>query len=186
MEDKQIIELFYERSDDAVLKTAQMYGKYLSYIAYNILYNKEDSEECVNDTYLRAWNSIPPQRPDNLQTFLGKITRNLALDKYKYYKRNKRGGGQMMLAINELDECIPSKNNVEQAISDKELTQTLNSFIAGLPAKKRQIFVRRYWYLSPIYEIAKDYDISESNVKIILHRIRNELKLFLKKEGVAL
>ncbi len=186
MDDKQIIELFIERSDNAISKLAEMYGRYCHYIAYNILHNDQDSEECVNDTYLRVWNTIPPNKPSNLSSFLGKITRNLALDRYKYYTREKRGGGQTMLALDELAECVPAPNNIEQIISDKELADILNSFLASLPLKKRQIFVRRYWYLSSICEIAKDFDISENNAKVMLLRTRNELKAFLERKGIAL
>ncbi len=186
MHDRQIIELFYERSESAIPKTAERYGKYCYSIAYQILHNEQDSEECVNDTYLRAWNTIPPQKPNNLATFLGKITRNLALDKYKYYNREKRGSGHTMVALDELEECIPAIKDTEQIISDKELVDTLNLFLARLPLKKRKIFVRRYWYFSTINEIAKEYDISENNVKVILLRTRKELKRFLEKAGVVL
>ncbi len=186
MNDKQIIELFLKRSESAISKTAEKYGKYCYCIAYNILFDEQDSEECVNDTYFRAWNVIPPQKPNNLPAFLGKITRNLALDKYKYYKREKRGGGQTVLALDEMLECVPAIKDTEQIISDKELADTLDLFLSGLSLKKRRIFVRRYWYLSPIHEIAEDYGISEANVKVILLRLRKELKQFLEKEGVLL
>ncbi len=186
MDDTQIIELFYKRSENAISKTAEKYGKYCYYIAYSILRDVQDSEECVNDTYLRAWNLMPPQKPNNLQTFLGKITRNLALDRYKYNNRDKRGGGQVGLVLEELDECIPARNDPEQAIMDKELIETLNLFLAGLPSRKRQIFIRRYWYLSPISEIAEEFCVSENNVKVTLFRTRNELKIFLEKAGISI
>ncbi len=186
MDDKQIIDLFFERSEAAISKTADKYGKYCYHIAYNILHNEQDSEECVNDAYLRVWNAIPPQNPNNLMTFLGKITRNLALDRYKYQNREKRGGGQTALVLDELDECIGTANDIEQVINDRLFADTLNLFLAELPPKKRQIFVRRYWYLSSISEIAKDFALSENNVKVILLRARNELKRFLKKAGISL
>ncbi len=184
MDDRQIIELFNERSEAAISETASKYGKYCHYIAYQILYNEEDSEECVNDTYLRAWNAIPPQQPNNLSTFLGKITRNLALDKYKYYNREKRGSGQMTVLLDELSECLPAEDNVEQELNEKILVDALNSFLEGMPSEKRQILVRRYWYCSPVSEIAKDFSVSESKVKSILLRARAKLKQHLEQEGI--
>ncbi len=186
MNDKQIIELFMQRSETAISQTEKKYGKYCYYIARNILRNEQDSEECVSDTFLRAWNAIPPKTPNNLATFLGKITRNLALDKYKYNNSEKRGNGQPALALDELDECIPAETDTEKAVSDKELASALNSFLAGLPKEKRQVFVRRYWYLSSIREIAKDYGISESKTKVMLLRTRKELKNYLEKAGIVL
>lgn len=186
MDDRQIIELYNGRSEAAISETADKYGRYCHYVAYNILYNEQDSEECVNDTWFRAWNTIPPQQPNRLSTFLGKITRNLALDKYKYYNREKRGGGQAALVLDELNECLPAANNTEQVVDDKLLVEVLNGFLRSLPAEKRQMFVRRYWYLSSISEIAKHFGISESNTKIILLRTRNKLKHVLEKEGIVL
>lgn len=186
MNDKQILELFMQRSEAAISQTEKKYGKYCYYIAYNILRSEQDSEECVNDTYLRAWNTIPPNTPNNLATFLGKITRNLALDKYKYNTSEKRGNGQPALALDELDECIPAENDIEKAVSDKELVAVLNAFLAELSPEKRQVFVRRYWYFSSIREIAKDYAISESKTKVMLLRTRKELKSYLEKAGILL
>jgi len=186
MDDRRIIELYNERSEAAISETADKYGKYCHYVAYNILFNEQDSEECVNDTWFRAWNTIPPQQPNRLSTFLGKITRNLALDKYKYYNREKRGGGQTALVLDELNECLPASESTEQTVNGRLLIEVLNDFLRSLPAEKRQMFVRRYWYLSSISEIAKDYDISESNTKVILLRIRSKLKKVLEKEGIVL
>lgn len=186
MNDQQIIELFMERSESAIAQTENKYGKYCYCIAYNILRNEQDSEECVNDTYLRAWNAIPPQNPNNLAAFLGKITRNLALDKYKYNNSEKRGNGRPALALDELDECLPAENDIEKTVSDKELIAALNSFLAGLPREKRQVFVRRYWYLSSIREIAADFGMSESKTKVMLLRTRKALKSYLEKAGIVL
>jgi len=186
MDDKQIINLYIERSENAISETAGKYGKYCHQIAYNILYNTEDSEECVNDTYLKAWNNIPPQIPQQFKAFLGKITRNLALDKYKYYNRDKRGNGQVTLALDELQECVPAMSDVEQAIADMELVEVFNRFLEGLPAEKRKIFMRRYWYLSSLKEIANDFAMTESKVKMILYRVRCEFKEVLEKEGIIL
>ncbi len=186
MEDNQIIKLYQERSETAISETANKYGVYCHSIAYRILHNEEDSEECVNDTYFRTWNSIPPQNPNVFSVFLGKITRNLALDKYRYYNREKRGNGQTMVVLEELENCIPSRKSTEQEIDDKMLVELLNTFLEGLPVKKRTIFVQRYWYLRPISEIAQEFHVSESNIKITLFRIRNKLKNVLEKEGIVL
>lgn len=186
MEDKNIIQLFFERSETAIAETAAKYGKLCHTIAYNILYNEEDSEECVNDTYMKAWEVIPPQIPDKLAAFLGKITRNLAISRYRHNSSKKRGGGQMALALEELEECIPDKNSTEQAISDKLFLERMNAFLEHLPAEKRKVFMQRYWYLRPISEIAEEFSMSESKVKMILHRTRNTLKEVLEKEGVIL
>lgn len=186
MDDKQIIELYQKREEAAISETANKYGKYCYYIAYRILYNEEDSEECVNDTYLRTWEAIPPQYPEKLSAFLGKITRNLALNRYKYYLREKRGNGKSTVVIDELNECIPTSSNTEEAVEERLLVELLNQFLYALPIQKRNIFLRRYWYLSSIQEIAKDYGFSESKVKMILLRTRNKLKEVLEKEGVVL
>ncbi|NLC67456.1 MAG: RNA polymerase sigma factor [Clostridiaceae bacterium] len=186
MDDKQIVDLYWVRSEKAITETANKYGKYCYYIAYNILYNNNDSEECVNDTYLKAWNVIPPQRPNKLSTFLGKITRNLALDRYRYNSREKRRGSQVPLIIDELAECISATGNIEHIIDEMVLVDCLNRFLAMLPAETRKIFMRRYWYFSPIKDIAKDFSISKSNVKMTLLRARNKLKQLLEKEGIEI
>ena len=186
MDDRQIIELYHERSETAISETADKYGKYCFYIAYHILYNEQDSEECVNDTYLRAWGAIPPHYPNNLSAFLGKITRNLALNRYRYYMREKRRMEQTSLVIDELQECVPAFDNTEQAVEEKLLVEVLNRFLYGLPVEKRMMFLRRYWYMSSIREIAEDYEISEGKVKMTLLRIRNKLKQTLEKEGIVL
>jgi RNA polymerase sigma-70 factor (ECF subfamily) len=186
MEDNKIIDLYWERSEIAISETAKKYSRYCHSISFNILHNKEDAEECVNDTYLNAWNAIPPKRPNCLATFLGKITRNLSLDKFKKYSAERRGHGQMEIALSELDEVLPSTTSVEQAIDEKELMKLLNEFLGGLPKQKRIMFVQRYWYLMPIKTMAEQLSISESQVKSALFRIRNELKSYFEREGVVL
>lgn len=186
MDDKKIIELYFERSEQAISETAKKYGRYCHYIAFQILHNEEDSEECVNDTYFRAWNAIPPKRPERLRTFLGKITRNLSLNKWEKQTAQKRGSGQTEQVLEELMECIPADNNVEKVIEDKYILEILNDFLDKLPADKRKLFVRRYFYLSSIKEIAKDYGLSESKVTVTLFRTRKMLKEVLEKEGVIL
>lgn len=186
MEDHQIVELYWARSENAISATAEKYGRYCHSIAYNILRNKEDCEECVNDTYLKAWDNMPPRRPNKLSAFLGKITRNLSLHKYEQYHAKKRGAGQVALALDELSECIPASRNVEQAIEDLALAEIMNGFLAGLPAETRKIFVQRYWYLMSVKEIATDNHIGESKVKVTLFRTRESLRQFLEEGGIVL
>lgn len=186
MDDQQIIDLYWARSENAITETAHKYGPYCHSIAYHILYSKEDSEECVNDTYWKAWGAMPPQRPNQLRTFLGKITRNLSLNRWEKHTAEKRGAGQVPLALDELAECVPAPDSVERTVDDLALTELLNDFLSGLPAQTRQIFMRRYWYLCSVKEIAADCAVSESKVKTTLFRTRNKLKQHLEKEGVAL
>ena len=186
MEDKSIIQLYLERSETAIAETATKYGKLCHTIAYNILYNEEDTEECVNDTYMKAWEVIPPQIPERFAAFLGKITRNLAISRYRHNSSQKRGGGQVAYALEELEECIPDKNTTEQAISDKLFLEQINVFLENLSPEKRKVFMQRYWYLRPVSEIADEFSMSESKVKMILHRTRNALKEVLEKEGISL
>ena len=185
MDDNKIVELYWERREEAIKETALKYGRLCTHIAKNILLSCEDSEECVNDTYLRAWNSIPPNRPSVLKTFLGKITRNLSLDRYELLNAKKRNGGQMSLIFDEIQECIPSLDSTENIVEEIALTDILNRFLSSLSLEQRKIFMRRYWYLSPIKEIATEYGMSESKIKMSLFRSRNELKKLLEKEGIS-
>ena len=184
MEDMQIVDLYFARSEKAIDETAHKYGKYLFSIAYNILSSNRDSEEAVNDTYLGAWNSIPPHSPQRLSTYLGKITRRISLDKWKSLHTRKRGGGEVVLALEELGECIASSETPQQQVETQELTQQLNVFIKALPEIEQQVFVCRYWYLYSVKTIAKQFDFSESKVKSMLSRTRNKLKTHLQKEGI--
>ena len=184
MEDMQIIDLYFVRSEQAIKETAQKYGKYLFSIAYNILSSNRDSEEAVNDTYLGAWNSIPPHRPQRLNTYLGKITRRISLGKWKALHAQKRGEGEVPIALEELGECIPSGETPQQEMESKELTCQLNAFIRSLPETEQQVFVCRYWYLSSVKTIAKQFGFSESKVKSMLSRTRGKLRIHLQKEGI--
>ena len=186
MDDKQLIDLYWARSESAIAETDKKYGKLCHRIAYNILTNLQDSEECVSDTYLKAWNAIPPKRPAKLSAFLGKITRNFALNRYEKYTAEKRGGGEVPIALDELAECIPDPHSVEQMVDNRILVDKLNVFLGTLPAEARRIFMRRYWEVCSIPEIAEIYGISESKVKVSLFRTRGKLKTFLEKEGIAL
>lgn len=186
MEDSKIIDLYWERSETAINETEKKYSRHCHSISFNILHNDEDAKECINDTFYRAWNAMPPNRPNCLAVFLGKITRNLSLDKYKKYTAEKRGLGQMELALSELDDCVPSGSNVEQDIDEKELAEILNSFLESLPKQKRIMFVQRYWYLMTTKAIAEHSSKSESQVKSALFRTRKTLKAFLEKEGITI
>lgn len=186
MDEKEIIELYWVRSERAIEETARKYGRFCHSIAYNILSNREDSEECVNDTYLHTWNAIPPRRPNKLSAFVGKITRNLALKKYEKYTAAKRGGGQVPLALEELTECIPDPDSMERRMDDRMLAEALDRFLAGLSLETRRIFLRRYWNLNAVNEIALEFGISESKVKMSLMRTRGKLRSFLEQEGIAL
>ena len=163
------------------------YSKYCHSISYNILRNNEDADECVNDTYLRAWNAIPTARPYKLAIFLGTIARRLSLNRYRDYKSVKRGFGQVDIALEEIEEILPDTASSNDLQTDGEIiVEALNRFLAGLPEKQRNVFVRRYWHLRSIEEIACDYGLSAQNVKQILFRTRNKLKVKLEKEGILL
>ena len=187
MEDNKIIELYFARSESAISETASKYGKYCYSIAYDILLSNEDSEECVNDTYLRAWNSIPPQRPSRLSLFLARITRNLALNRYEYNHAKKRNTvlESVFDEVSELLAYSPSSPAYSEK-SSTELGRAINSFLALLSKRSRMIFVRRYWYLSSIKEIANDYGIPEGTVKSELSRLRKRFADHLLKEGIKL
>ena len=185
MEDKQIVELYWERSETAISETEKKYGRYCHYIAYQILANDEDAKEVVNDTYLKAWNTIPPQRPDPLKPYVGTISRQLALNVYKEQHRQKRGG-QVPLALEELSECIPDTDSGEDIGESVALADALSRFLWSLPQRTRNIFVRRYFYMSSAAEIAADFSMKESNVTMHLLRTRKKLEQFLKKEGFYL
>ena len=184
MDDSKIVELYWNRSEQAIGETDQKYGRYCYRIAYNILASKEDSEETVSDTYMTAWKTIPPHRPSVLGTFLGKITRNLSIDRWRTRSAYKRGGGQMVLALEELEECVASSENVEQTYAKKELLAAYQRFIEKLPVTERRVFLLRYWYLDSIGDVAQKHGFSESKVKSMLHRTRQKLRRCLAEEGL--
>lgn len=188
MTDQEIIELYVARSENAIKESAEKYGNYCTYIAMNILYNKEDSEECVNDTWLHTWQAIPPKIPAMLRTFVGKITRNLALNLYEKQNAQKRGGGETTAVIDELYECLPDTGSDRpDDLPDKiTLTDCINRFLDSQKPDSRKMFVRRYWYMSPISEIAEDFGFTESKVKMTLSRMRTALSIELEKEGISL
>lgn len=186
MDDKQIVDLYWARSETAISETEKKYGRYCHYIAYRILYNNEDAEEVVNDTYLKTWNTIPPYRPDPLKAYVGLLCNQLALDRYDEKQAAKRGGGQLPLVLEELSECIPDRSDRADISESVALRDSLNKFLWSLPKKTRNIFVRRYWYVSSIAEIAEDFSMKESSVAMLMLRTRKKLRVFLSKEGFDL
>ncbi len=184
MEDSAIIELYWGRSENAIDETDKKYGGYLGTIAYNILYNREDAGEAVNDTYLKAWDSMPPQRPNILSAFLAKITRRISLNMRRAALAEKRGGGEIDLVLDELSESIPSGVSVEQELDAKVLTETLNTFLGSLKETERDMFMRRYWYMDSIKDIAGMFGCGESKVKTTLFRIRQRLIAVMESEGL--
>ena len=185
-EDSKIIELFYARDEKAISETDSKYGRYCYSIAYNIIAVNEDCEECVNDTLVRAWNTIPPQNPKKLSSFLGRITRNLSLNKYYEKTADKRGSGQTAAVLDELSECISSGVTTEDVSDNNTLRRALNDFLCSLDPEKRIIFMQRYWYMMPVKAIAAEHSSTDSRIKMILLRTRNELKEHLIKEGITL
>lgn len=175
MDDKEIIALYFARSEEAIGESEKKYGAYCRTIAGNILSNRADAEECVSDTWLRAWGAIPPNRPERLGAFLGRITRNLALDRLRSNKGTVR---------EELSECLTLGDPTAGMVDRVVLTAALDRFLAGLPQKKRKLFLRRYWYFSTVEELARDFGMSESGVKMTLLRLRRELRAQLKQEGI--
>jgi RNA polymerase sigma-70 factor (ECF subfamily) len=185
MEDQQILDLYFARSESAITETDRKYGRYCHSIAYNILEDHEDAKEIVNDTYLKAWNTIPPNRPDPLKPYVGMISRHLSLDRYEEYHTQKRGG-QVPLVLEELAECIPDNDSREDIGESVALKDALAKFIRSLPDKTQIIFLRRYWYASSVTEIAEEYGMRENSVNVLLHRTRKKLKDHLQKEGFDL
>ena len=177
MDDKQIIELYFERSEEAIGESSKKYGGYCRTIAGNILSSSADVEECVSDTWLRVWGAIPPNRPECLRAFIGRIIRNLALDRLRAAK--KRCPIQ-----EELAECLLQRDPTAGMTERVVLTAALDRFLAGLPSRKRKMFLRRYWYFSTVEELARDFGMSESGVKMTLLRLRRELQVQLKQEGI--
>ena len=185
MEDREIVDLYWRRSDLAISETDKKYGRYCRTIAMNICGTKEDAEECVNDTWFRAWNRMPSERPTVLSAFLGCITRNLAINTIKAKNRIKRGGGEASLALEELSECISDGKSPERVLEEKELEKLIGRFTADLKETDRMIFVLRYWYLVPVADIAMKLQCSQGKVKSSLFRTRQKLKEALQEEGLC-
>ena len=184
MEDSAIVELYFQRNEEAITESDRKYGRYCAAIAANILHNREDEEECVSDTWLRAWNAIPPARPRILRAFFGKIVRNLSLNRWEMQRAGKRGGGETGVALDELAECLADPGLMEWSADRSVIADVLNRFLAGLSGEERIMFVRRYWYLDSVKEIAASMGFGESKVKMTLLRTRRALAAQLAEEGI--
>ncbi len=186
MEDAAIIALYWERKESAIKETSDKYGRYLTKIAWNILSDREDAEESVNDTYLHAWNAMPPHRPQALAAFLGKITRHLSIDLYRKRHSAKRGGSEYALSLEELSDCVPGEGSPEEALDAKELAGHINGFLRDLAPEVRTLFIRRYYFFDPLADTASSLGMTESKAKTLLFRTRRKLKEYLEKEGYVL
>ena len=183
MDDTKIVGLYWQRDEAAIACTDKKYGHYLHTIAYNILYNREDSQESVNDTYLAAWNSIPPNRPQVLSTYLGKLTRRISIDLFRKKNAQKREGSEYALSLEELSECLSAGDTTQQELDCQMLSDAIAAYLRNLPQEARTVFLGRYYYLDPVAKIAGYCRISQSKVKILLYRTRQGLGQYLKEEG---
>ncbi len=186
MEDKDIVNLYLQRNKTAIKETSVKYGGYCKSIAKNILGNNEDADECVNDTYLHTWNSIPPHKPKILSAYLGKITRHLSFDKFRYNNAEKRGAGEITLVLQELEECVSGSESIENELNKQQLISELNNFLTTLSKENCNVFLCRYWYAMSIADIAERFSLTENNVSVILNRTRNKLKAHLTERGFEL
>ena len=184
MEDQKIIELYFKRNEQAIKETDTKYGKLCRSIAYNILNNLEDSEECVNDTYVSIWNAIPPTKPNNFMAFICKVTRNLSLKRLKFMNREKRSA-DMLVSLDELEAVLSDENSVAD-LNDEDIGKLISSFLRSQKEDSRNVFIRKYYFFDSITEIAKRYSFTESKVKNMLFYTRNKLKDYLIKEGVEI
>ncbi len=183
VEDKDIVSLYWQRDESAIRETEHKYSRYLTKIAMNILSDLEDSRESVNDTYLAAWNSMPPHRPGVLSAYLGKITRRISIDRFRYRNREKRKASEYELSLSELGDCVSGGNTTEEALDVKLLAQAIGAFLRSQSEEARNVFVGRYYYLDPVKEVACYCGISEGKCKSLLFRTRQALKEYLVKEG---
>ena len=186
MQDEQIVDLYWKRDENALRETEVRYGHYLTKIAYNILFDREDSKESVNDTYLKAWNSMPPQKPSVLATYLGKITRQVSIDIFRAKNRQKRQASQYVLSLSELDECVSGRDDTENLVDVHLLAEAIGRYLFQLSPEARNLFVGRYYYFDSLKEVAAYYDFSESKAKSMLYRTRIGLKKYLEQEGFEL
>lgn len=183
MEDEEIVRLFWDRDEQAIAESEKKYGAYCGRIARNILQSPADAEECVNDTWLRAWKAMPPHRPRLLAVFLGKITRNLSFDRYRAETRKRRGGQNIPLVLDELAECVSGREDPEKSWEAKELQAEIGRFLDALPEEKRYMFILRYWWTEDIAAIARRFRTSENNISVQLSRIRKKLRVYLTERG---
>ena len=183
MDDEQILELYWQRDEAAIAHTEEKYGSYCMAIASRILAYREDAEECVNDTWLKAWTSIPPNRPKRFRLFLARLTRNLAINRYQEQNAKKRGSGEIGFVLDELAECLADESSVEDEVISGELRDCIRRFADDLPDREAKLFIGRYFYLESIAELAGRLNITQNNASVTLGRIRGKLKMRLIKEG---
>ncbi len=183
MNDQTIVQRFWEREETAIPAARAQYGAYCLSIARRILFQPQDAEEAVQDTWLAAWNSMPPNRPAMLRTYLGKLTRRISLKKARACSAQKRGGGELPLVLDELEECVAGAASVESEVRQKELASCIDRFLAALPDEERRVFIRRYWWMEPVQEISRQLGYSQSKVKSMLYRLRRRLRIHLEQEG---
>jgi len=181
--DEAILDLYFERSEEAIEVTMAKYGALLRSLSWNILGDHEDVEECVNDTYMAAWGAIPPERPLYFKAYLCRIARNFSLDKIRARTREKRGGGQIPLILEEMEEVLASDSDIARVVEGRELSRMISDYLRKQPDRRRIIFLKRYYFASPVKEIAKEEDTTEGAVKVLLHRMRRELKEELEQQG---
>ena len=186
MEDCQIVQLYWNRDERAISVTSEQYGAYCTAIARNILGSPEDVEECVNDTYWSAWNAMPPHRPSRLSVFLGRLTRNLAFNRWNHNRAEKRGGGEIAAVLDELSQLVSGRDDAEQEVNYRELVQAIDGFLTALSPKKRCLFIRRYWYTDSVSDLAARLGMREGAVSMALNRLRRDLRRYLSERGFTL
>lgn len=184
MDDRELVERYWRRQESAIADTEAKYGAYCRTIANGILRSEQDAEECCNDVWAAAWNAMPPRRPDDLRAFLAKITRNLALKRLRDDSARKRGGGETAVALEELEEIVPSGCSLDGEIEARELARKLDQFLGALGETERRVFLCRYWYFDSVRDVAKRFGMGESRVKMMCKRTRDKLRLFLRKEDL--
>lgn len=184
MEDNQIVQLYWKREEQAIAETDTKYGAYCRTVACRVLNDRQDAEECVADAYLDVWNRIPPHRPHSLGAFLVKTVRHIAIDRLRKRNSQKRGGKEVFLALEELEECLPAESDVEKEFQRSELTKGINAFLASLPETERRVFLRRYWYMDSVEALRERFGFSESKVKTMLYRTREKLRAYLTGQNL--
>lgn len=183
MDDLQIVEMYLARNENAIAESQRKYGRYLESLTNNVLGSNEDSEECVNDTYKRAWDTIPPKKPERLGAYLGKIARSIAINRYNFNKADKRNEN-LRVTLTEMEFFLPSPDFAEDAANAVAFSEAINAFLRGISVEKRNIFIQRYWYHMELKDIARENGMKESSVKVCLLRLRNDLKNHLEREGI--
>lgn len=186
MDDNEIVKLFEDRNESAISETEKKHGKRCRTIARNILNRAEDAEDCVNDAYLKLWNMIPPERPGFLGAFLSRIVKYTAIDMLKAYNAQKRGGGEIMIAMEELEDCVSDETDVERTFENKEIIEKINMFLRQIPTESRRMFILRYWYCCELSEIAERFGMRKNTVSVTLNRTRKKLGEYLRREGYDL